>query len=253
MERLTDLSKVGYLLDRINCEKEYPFSIFERRQSGEIYTDDPNAPSCALFWHYCGFAHFAGKCDERILSDILYMMKVPTEGHSGRLVLQADKDSQIGAMLRNSSETLEKERYVFIYENPLPDIHPSEGCSITPVTEDNYHLIKGRITPPFSWSSKEEFLANGFGVCIEKDGRILSCAFSAAVSDRLVDIGVETAEDCRGRGLGRAAAYAMAQEILRRGKTPTWGCDTMNKASMKLALSVGFRIVGTHPWYKLKA
>ena len=42
----------------------------------------------------------------------------------------------------------------------------------------------------------------------------------------------------------------MVNEILRRGKTPVWGCDTRNEASMRLALSVGFEIVGTHPWYK---
>ena len=42
---------------------------------------------------------------------------------------------------------------------------------------------------------------------------------------------------------------AMVNETLRRGKTPTWGCDTRNEASMRLACSTGFEVSGTHEWY----
>ena len=54
----------------------------------------------------------------------------------------------------------------------------------------------------------------------------------------------------RGKGYGKIVAAAMVKETLRRGKIPVWGCDTRNEASMRLALSVGFETVGTHPWYK---
>ena len=77
-----------------------------------------------------------------------------------------------------------------------------------------------------------------------------ACAFSSGVSKDYVDIGVETAEECRGKGYGKIVAYAMVKEILRRGKLPVWDCDTRNEASMRLACSVGFEIIGTHPWYK---
>ena len=64
-----------------------------------------------------------------------------------------------------------------------------------------------------------------------------------------MDIGVETAEECRGKGYGRLVSAAMVKETLRRGKIPVWDCDTRNEASMRLACSVGFKIVGTHQWY----
>ena len=76
-----------------------------------------------------------------------------------------------------------------------------------------------------------------------------ACAFSSGISNDYVDIGVETAEECRGKGYGRIVVSAMVNETLRRGKTPVWGCDTRNEASMRLACSVGFEIVGTHEWY----
>ena len=45
-------------------------------------------------------------------------------------------------------------------------------------------------------------------------------------------------------------SWSNQEEFLRRGKTPVWDCDIRNEASMRLACSVGFEIVGTHPWYK---
>ena len=56
--------------------------------------------------------------------------------------------------------------------------------------------------------------------------------------------------ESRGKGYGKIVAYAMVKEILRREKLPVWDCDTRNEASMRLACSVGFEIIGTHPWYK---
>ena len=108
---------------------------------------------------------------------------------------------------------------------------------------------KAFIIPSFSWSNQEEFIKNGFGYCLVDEGRMLACAFASGVSKEYVDIGVETAEECRGKGYGRIVAAEMVKEILRRGKTPVWGCDIRNESSMRLACSVGFEIIGTHPWY----
>ena len=110
--------------------------------------------------------------------------------------------------------------------------------------------MSGKIIPTFSWEDKRTFLEKGFGYCLIKDGHMAACAFSSGVSKDYVDIGVETAEECRGKGYGKIVAYAMVKEILRREKLPVWDCDTRNEASMRLACSVGFEIIGTHPWYK---
>ena len=107
-----------------------------------------------------------------------------------------------------------------------------------------------RIIPSFSWENKKSFLENGFGYCLIEDGKMSACAFSSGVSEDYVDIGVETAEECRGKGYGRLVTSAMVNETLRRGKVPVWGCDTRNEASKRLACSVGFEITGTHAWYK---
>ena len=142
------------------------------------------------------------------------------------------------------------DRYIFDFTGKRDSISPTMESKPEEITLDNYDLMSGKIIPTFSWEDKRTFLEKGFGYCLIKDGHMAACAFSSGVSKDYVDIGVETAEECRGKGYGKIVAYAMVKEILRREKLPVWDCDTRNEASMRLACSVGFEIIGTHPWYK---
>ena len=95
--------------------------------------------------------------------------------------------------------------------------------------------------PAFSWESDDAFLKNGFGY-VAMDGKNFSAiAFSAAVSSEEVDIGVETSEAYRNRGLAKILTRHMIKEILRRGKSPVWAHAAANTASGKTALGVGFK------------
>ena len=64
-------------------------------------------------------------------------------------------------------------------------------------------------------------------------------AFSAAVSDDEIDIGVETLERFRGKGLAAAAASEMIRFSLAAGKKPVWACHAGNIASRKTAEKIG--------------
>ena len=250
MKIIKDYERIKYLVDQIKVEKVYPLSITEGIQKGEVFVDHIEAPTVALFWHYCGFANISGKYDEKFVEETMNMMQNPQDGHSGRMALQIDYDNRLQGMIRNYPYASMHERYVFRFAGEKYCIPKDMELRLEDVSSLNYGLMKGRIIPTFSWPDKEAFLKNGFGYCLMKDGQMLACSFSSGVSKDYVDIGVETAEECRGQGYGRIVAAAMLRETLRRGKLPVWGCDTRNEASMKLACSVGFEIVGTHPWYK---
>lgn len=253
MKKLTDHSKIAYLTDQITVEKVYPLSVLEGTQKGEIYVDNDKAPASALIWHYCGFANIVGDQNEGFIEEVMHMMQDPPEGHSGRLVLQTDNDDSLQDIIMRNPMVARYERYVFAFAGVKTDIQHTMIAGPEPILAENYELMRGRIVPAFSWQSKEEFIKNGFGYLLIEDGRMAACAFSSGISSDHVDIGVETAEEYRGKGYGKIVADAMVKETLRRGKIPVWGCDTRNEASMKLALSVGFEIVGTHPWYKYES
>ena len=248
MKKLLDYRKVNSLLEYITVEKVYPLSIVEGYQSGEIFVDDTEKPTYALFWHYCGFAFIVGSYTDEILKEIHELMKRPTEGHSNRLVIQTNICNEMIVF----TDLLCRERYIFSFVgSKIKPIAP-EGCMLCPITGDNYELIQGNIVPGFSWSNKEVFLSRGFGFCLMNENEILACAFSASISNEYVDIGIETNEKYRGKGYGKIVASAMVEEIIKRGKEPAWACDTENKGSKRIACAVGFQIEGIHPCYKLQ-
>ena len=249
MQKLTDYRKIDHLIDHIKVEKVYPLSVLQGIQKGEIFVDNNESPDTALIWHYCGFANILGDYDERFIEETIKMMHNPLEGHSGRMALQAENDRRLEDMIMKNPSISRHERYVFSFIEEKDTISNTSLPQLKEIKADNFELIKGRIVPTFFWESKEEFTRNGFGYCMINDGKMLACAFASGVSKEYVDIGVETAEECRGKGYGRIVAAAMVKEILRRGKTPVWDCDTRNEASMRLACSIGFEITGTHPWY----
>ena len=100
--------------------------------------------------------------------------------------------------------------------------------------------ISGKITPAFSWPEDADFLERGSGFCVLQDGLPAAWAFSAAVSENEVDIGVETDERFRRRGFAFAAAAAMIADTLLQGKTPVWACHAGNSGSQRLAEALGF-------------
>ena len=51
MKKLNDYKKAKYLLDDKVVEEVYPLSIVEGNQSGDIFVDDIERPTFALFWH----------------------------------------------------------------------------------------------------------------------------------------------------------------------------------------------------------
>lgn len=249
MVKINDIEKIKGFLNGVEAEKVYALSIVEGAQNGEFFADDDVQPTAVLFWHYCGFACISGAYSEAFLREILEYMQKPKAGHSGRLALHTTGNERLNAVMSSGGARC-GERYIFRLSGKASSIDlPNSSIRVVPIDESNYDLISGRITPSFSWESEQRFLSNGFGVCVMKGNEALACAFSSAISEEYVDIGVETAEADRGKGYGKIAAAAMVHETLKRKKTPVWSCDVRNIASKNLALSVGFEIVGTHPWY----
>ena len=75
-------------------------------------------------------------------------------------------------------------------------------------------------------------------------------AFSAAVSSRQVDIGIETAEAHRRKGLAAIAAKKMVSYVKSIHKEPVWDCDAKNTGSRRTAEKVGFQVIAEHAYYK---
>ena len=213
------------------CGAVYADSISVGYQSGEGWQSSEKA---LLMRHFCGFTMISGNADSAFLEAAGQLMR----GASKRFLLFAARPEEV-RFFRQAGFS-EAERYFYTHRNihaaaPLPD-----GFSIHPIDRALHGQIQGHIVPAFSWHSPDAFLAHGYGFCVMDGNTPAAWAFSAAVSSRELDIGVETNPAYRRRGLAFAAASAMILYSYGVQKIPVWACHTGNIASQKLAASLGF-------------
>lgn len=111
----------------------------------------------------------------------------------------------------------------------------------------------GAVVPSLFWPDAITFLAAGGGVVLESGDGIGAMAFASYRRGDRLEIGIETADPWRRRGLAAAAAAAMIGSTLADGLTPVWSCRDGNVGSYRLACSVGFRPTTRTPYFHLLA
>ena len=220
--------------ERCAADRVYPLSIACGFQPGDIWADG----DAALFWHYCGFAYISGSPSDGMLDKIYAMMTSPERPR--RLLLITDDAPVIGRFRSEGARLSLRTAYAWQPREGREALPAPEGFEIRRIGADDIGRITGRIVPSFSWDSGERFLEYGFGFAAVREGQVCAVAFSAAVSPCEIDIGVETREDCRGRGLAAALADRMCRETARIGKKPVWAHAVTNHGSMRTALKCGF-------------
>ena len=210
----------------------YPMSVIEGIQSGDIYEDGEDW----LIWHTGGFAVVSDKCGTATLDFIHSLM---TDSKNRRLVLFSN-DSGVREYFASKPDIEIGKRYFFGYDSSREkEFRLPDGFAIKEMDAEDCGNIHGMVVPSFYWGSSG-FLSKGKGFCITHDDEIVSWAFSAAVSSRELDIGVETDERFRGLGLAAAVASKLAEDTLSVGRQPTWACSSENAASRKTAEKIGF-------------
>ncbi len=233
------------------CNTVYPMSIAEGFQSGDIYTDSVEYPTFALFWHVSGFAYLTGRPADEDLEEIYKLMKNEDGTNPRRFVLEL-KDEVVRAFFQEKADVEEHPRYRFrLQDKESSDEIIPDGYEVREVDAGFLAKISGNIVPASFWRSEEEFLENGKGYCVMYGDEVASVAFSAAVSSNQVDIGIETAQAHRNKGLAVIAAKKMVEYVKSIHKEPVWDCNVANVGSRRTAERVGFEIMAEHAFYKV--
>jgi hypothetical protein len=98
----------------------------------------------------------------------------------------------------------------------------------------------------FGWRSFHDLIENGVGFVVPFEDGIASMAWVYSQAGRYEAIGVSTRPRFRRLGLGRAAASALACEIVhQRGRIPIWTTTAGNTTSHAMARSLGFTLAGS--------
>ncbi len=224
-------------IDELSCGAVYPYSIAEKFQSGDIFSDS----STFLYWHYSGFAFLYGKPDERFLEHISTLLLDNKAENLRRFVLFT-ADSSVESFFRKTENVAVERRIFFEYgrNESLFNLVLPAGYNLCEIDGKLLGKLKGSVTPFFSWDDPIDFLNKGKGYCVVDGNNAVSWAFTAAVSSKEIDIGIETAVEYQHLGLAAAVAEKMIEYCFEQHKKPVWACRADNIASKKLAEKLGF-------------
>lgn len=224
-----------------DCGSVYPLSVAEGIQEGDIFTNSVKDYEKVLFWVHSGFAYCSGTIDEYFLKDIYELMLDRNKSNTKRFLLMT-RDKYIQKYFESKDDVVEEKRYLFQYsgakgyiESSLPD-----GYELKEIDKRLLKQISGKIVPSLFWKDVNDFLIKGKGYCITCNNDIASWAFSAAVSTKEIDIGIETKPEYKQQGFGMIVANKMIQYTIEQAKAPVWACHYKNVASEKMAEKLGF-------------
>lgn len=224
-----------------DCGSVYPLSIAEGIQEGDIFADSMKDYRKVLFWTHSGFAYFLGNIDECFLDDIYKLMFDRTKCNTKRFLLMT-RNEYIQKYFELKDDVIIEKRYLFEYseDRELRETSLPVGYELKEIDKQLLKEISGGIIPSLFWKNENDFLAKGKGYCITFGNEIASWAFSAAVSTKEIDIGIETNPKFKHQGLGMMVAKRMIQYIIEQAKEPVWACHCKNVASKKMAEKMGF-------------
>jgi hypothetical protein len=97
------------------------------------------------------------------------------------------------------------------------------------------------------WITKEKFLNNGFGYYIEHEKKIIGLIISAGIYDDEVEIDIIVDIHYQKQGLGKLLSKIFIKDCLKRNIIPKWDCYKYNDGSVKLAESLGFKVINEYP------
>lgn len=103
-----------------------------------------------------------------------------------------------------------------------------------------------------TWLSIDEYLKHGYGYAAVIDNCIVSRTLVTCCFQMCDNIGVDTLEEHRRKGLSSQLVYMTLLEAKKRGRHCVWDCMEDNIASARTAFKVGFELERTYTvcWFK---
>lgn len=234
--------KVRPLIKEIEFDAHYVYSIVNSMQEGEIYVDNNEHPTSAFIKHSCGFAYALGDPNNQEFNQLLHTLFGTKQNPI--ILLYANNDWESNILQFSDLSIMPRQRYYFKHDSSAFDIenYPlPTGYQIIPIDHNIYEALSGKVIPRYYWKSSDDFLANGYGVClVNSKGQIVSSSFSSCIANTCLDIGIQTEFGYEGHGFATLTAARMVQYALDHGYSPIWGCHSKNVGSYSVADKLKF-------------
>ena len=266
-----EYDKVIGPLRKVTFNNLFAQFVVEKHVEGYVYVDDPKKPGSFLIAHPYGMSLLFGKCDNEEFNSSFceYALNIPKKREKSEWlqVFPDTWDSKIEVMLahnlikskdnvKNDKSKIEVNTRVNFKFNrekyrKLKNEKKTSDYKILQTDKEMFEKMNGSVVPKHFWNNNEDFLKSGIGFTLFNQGNIASTAFSAFILDTYLELGIETVEVNRGKGLAEQACSALIDYCLNNNYEPVWSCRLENAGSCKLAQKLGFEPTLFIPYYKL--
>lgn len=216
------------------------FHVLEGITRGQIIVDDPDQPTWAAVRETAfGTLYLGGQVDGALLESLVNHFR-----QTGDVGLGCWPQDELNDMLPPAPDydgrtlyfTEHTPRHRDLLTIPLP-----EGYSITPRDAE---LLEG--SPDYemtldSFGTIENIMQHTLGFVILQAGMVVCEAATGAPTHGRIEIGVNTVEAHRRRGLAAVACAHLIEVCEAQGYTTWWDCAKQNVASTNLARKLGYQ------------
>lgn len=247
-------------------------AVVEKKITGTVFVDDTENPSTFYIVHpYCMTLLF-GKSDNRTFNLAFKEHALNTNGNRTSFEwMQAFPESWDAVLLnlfedkliRSAENTAKQEtgvielntrvNFQFSLDKYLEYKNRQNNLGKKAVKTDRtiFRAMKGSVVPEYFCDSEDDFINNGIGFSIFYNGQLASTAYSSCIFDNVLELGIETIPQFRGKGLAEQSCSALIDYCIEHNYEPVWACRLENTGSYKLAQKLGFVPSITIPYYRL--
>lgn len=247
-------------------------SVVEKHINGTIYVDNTDDPKIFYIFHPYGMSLLIGEMDNDEFNsglldyclnknktrDKLNWLQAYPESWNSRLLglfgndlIKFDADSNVGTNGKIEEYTrvnfkFNKEKYLQFRETNI-----TEDYKIIRTDKAIFNALQGSVIPKYFWNNADDFVQHGVGFTLINEDKPASTSYSAFIHDNYLELGIETSENCRGKGFALYTCSALIDYCLEKNFEPVWACRQDNAGSYKLAQKLGFEPSVTIPYYRL--
>jgi GNAT superfamily N-acetyltransferase len=250
-----DYQKLLEPLRAVPINTYFARAVLAGRIGGRVLADAAGAPKSFYVRHDYGMSLLFGRINEAFFGELFGASARQGSADDWLQAYPRAWDAQLNGLVDHGRATLyERINFSFdegTYRSNNRRAQP-DGCAVVPTTEDLFDTLEGAVVPKAFWRNGRLFAETSAGFTVMAGSEPASTAFGACRHDGALEIGIETAEKYRGRGLARIACAALIEYCLQRGLEPVWACRAGNAGSESLARRLGFREVRRLPFYRIE-
>ena len=259
-------------LKHIKINTLFARAVIEKTETGKIFADDTENPKTFYVVHPYGMSLLFGETNNKFFNKRFveyclntnaarnkfeWMQAYPDSWNAllsklftGKLVdssASCDPPAECIELNTRVNFTFDLERYLTFKKNNIGE----EKYFIMRTDLECFNLMTGSVAPSRLWDNADDFLEYGIGFSLFSDGKLATTAYSAFITEKELEFGIETMPEYRRRGFAQYACSALIDYCISNNYEPVWACRLENTASLALAQKLGFVPGLTLPYYRL--